>query len=819
MTAALRRRWAAWVAVVLFFGVVTAWLLWPLPLRAGAVLLHRGDPLHQLWTLRWVQHALAAAPARLVAANVNFPYGAALALNQPMYTNALLTAPVLALSGNPLLAFNGGVILTFVLGGAFTALLAREVTGSWWGGLAAGVVYAFAPVRQAHIYHLNLLSGFWTALVLWGLHRLWAPRMRDTEGIGAADAPPHLHPQAAVPPATKRRRLVLAGLVGVATAAQTLAEFYLAIYLALAVTLFLLWQVATQRGVVRQALPPTLLAGAVALALALPAVLPTARAWGALDLRRPASDHDTYGARLANYAVTDQPLPLRPLLARIGGDSAESNSAELSLYPGALAVLLALAGVFAARRMGRRHAPLYLLLAFAAFVLSLGPTIRLTDTPDGLPSPIYRWLYEHLPGFQGARVPARWALLLQLALAVLAGYTVTWLAALRPARWWRPAAGTSIIALLLLDVAGTPGRGAYRPPLLPEIYRALAAQPPGALLEFPLMNADETLPYRYEYFSTFHWRPIVNSGSSIVPPAYIALRDALGRFPEPQAVALLRALDVRYVVVHREELAGWAAFEARLAGARGLTELARAPNGDRLLRVEPGDTPAVSAARGTGPDGMLLMSAAPRMLDAAHVYELRRPAEIGLERADGGVIRATVELPTWLPGGTVALPWVPPEDVVALRLPTSAGEVRLPITAAPTFGAQTAAPHVTGAPLPERVAPGETLPCRAYGRGPATTGGLVLSVNLVDGRGAVRVKQDRFFDEGFAPPDRWPRAGAEPAPCDLALPTDLPPGRYALEIGLFDPASGQMIPIAGPSGALGPWWTRSVLVTPERASG
>lgn len=797
------RRSLLWaLALIAGFGAVALWLLWPLPLRAGRVVVHDGDPLHQLWTMRWVQHTLFTEPARLFAANVNYPYDRALTLNQPMYTPALLTAPIYALTGNQVLAFNSAIILSFALSGIFTAILVQELTGSRWAALAAGVIYACAPVRQAHIYHLNLLGGYWTPLVLWGMHRLWSLQGGSTAQPGLA------------------RAALVAAVVGLAAAAQVLTEFYHAVYLGLAVLLFLVWQVAVRRwGLSRSGTLLLLLSGTLALLVVLPVLVNTVQAWGELGLRRPADDHDRYGARLLNYLATDQPLPLSRWLQPIGGPSAEINSAELSLYPGALAATMAVAGAALGLLRGRRDALLYLTLALAAFYLSLGPTIRVNLEAGGVPSPLYRWLYEHLPGFQGARVPARWALLLQLALAVLAGYTVAAVTD-RRGRWAGPLIGALLVAVLLLDYRGTPGVGAEpigdRP--LPEIYGLLNEQPPGAVVMYPLVNADQNLPYRYEYFSTFHWRPMVNSGSSIVPPAYVDLRDALGALPAPRAVALLQALDVRYVVAHRYEMSDWDGWLARAQAEPNLRVLAEAEAGDVLLAVEPGGPPPeLRAARREGSDGaphLLLSTTGPRVLDRQHLYQRQRSAVVGLERSDGRVERVELPLPTYLLGGTweASAPGLG-ADVVALRLPSAAGELRVPLEPAPATAREAAGLQLLGHTLPVSVPAGGVLPCRMYGQGRAPVAGLVLSLNIMDVQGTVLAKQDRFFDEGFAPPDRWRTEAAEPVPCDMPLPAELPPGRYSFAVGLYDPASAQFVPFADPEGNVGPYWHRPLVVS------
>jgi hypothetical protein len=50
--------------------------------------------------------------------------------------------------------------------------------------------------------------------------------------------------------------------------------------------------------------------------------------------------------------------------------------------------------------------------------------------------------------------------------------------------------------------------------------------------------------------STAHWRPLVNGYAGVFPADHLGDIDLLNTFPAPPAVARLRAIYVRYVVVH-----------------------------------------------------------------------------------------------------------------------------------------------------------------------------------------------------------------------------------------------------------------------------
>jgi hypothetical protein len=100
------------------------------------------------------------------------------------------------------------------------------------------------------------------------------------------------------------------------------------------------------------------------------------------------------------------------------------NLPEGYSYLGVVAAILSLIAVLA-----RRAARWWLLLALIAWMLALGPVLKLFDTPitttiDGYSAtitPPWAFLYG-LPGFNLARTPGRFTFTLALAIAVMVGY-------------------------------------------------------------------------------------------------------------------------------------------------------------------------------------------------------------------------------------------------------------------------------------------------------------------------------------------------------------------------------------------------------------
>src|SRR5262249_38658694 len=104
-----------------------------------------------------------------------------------------------------------------------------------------------------------------------------------------------------------------------------------------------------------------------------------------------------------------------------------------------------------------------------------------------------------------------------------------------------------------------------------EPYSWLAGQGTGAVIDFPFRGDSGDI--WDVYWSTYHWRPLVNGWSGFVPPGTVYLSRALAVFPNDATVALLQGLEVQDVVVHLWQYpqAEQAGLKARLGQTAGLT--------------------------------------------------------------------------------------------------------------------------------------------------------------------------------------------------------------------------------------------------------
>lgn len=120
-----------YVAVILFFLLVTVAFTWPLALH-----LHHGyvgrspDPLLNAWIISWDARTVFIKPTRLFQANILYPNQDTLVFSEHLFTAAVLAAPVYHVSKNPIMAHNFLIFIGLLLSALGCYLLVKELTGS-----------------------------------------------------------------------------------------------------------------------------------------------------------------------------------------------------------------------------------------------------------------------------------------------------------------------------------------------------------------------------------------------------------------------------------------------------------------------------------------------------------------------------------------------------------------------------------------------------------------------------------------------------------------------------------------------------------------
>jgi hypothetical protein len=548
--AGIGRARARWLVVALGYTVATVVMTWPIfnfsNLRTAS---YQGDARLIIWTLAWDNHAvLNGLP--LFESNTYYPAANSLAYNEHLFGLSLFTLPVYAATRNPVLAYNLVWLLSFLLSALVMHGLLKRYLDDDLAAFAGGLVFTFSFYKMLHGH--GHLQHVWTWLLpasVWCFER-WSDR-----------------------PSVARALIWMATVV-----LQALTSWYLAVFTAIVQAILLVPVVVRA---VRKRSPGQVWHLAAAALLGIAVLWPFARHYGGLPPTDPR-EAALYSADAAAYLMPPADTWLGKAWIARGGTGPRWIWGETTLHLGWIALLLGAIGAVSVLRRRRWHlASVYGALVVIGLALSLGPSVAPESswTPFGAVS----WL----PGLGSLRAPARFAVLVLFGLAVFAGFGAERLIALGKAG---RIAVVVLVPLMLSEyyVIKFPS-GKPEPFPVPPIYRVPQLATARGMVSLPTYHRVPQwfMELDYLYYSTAHWRPIVNGGGRAAPADYMALLDGMGTFPSPESAAVMRKAGVDRVVVHTARYAVDTAGLIRTAEASPDFELAARDGADYLFKVRP----------------------------------------------------------------------------------------------------------------------------------------------------------------------------------------------------------------------------------------
>ena len=485
----------------------------------------------------WVKTALQRGADIFQHELLAYPQGSS-ALQ--LWANPLAVFPVglLALYLPLTAAVNLGVLLTLAGNGAAMYLLARRMLGgaAMLPAFVAGAVYLAFPAIQG-----QLLDGHLGALAQWQLPLLLICLYSFADAGG-------------------KRRYLRVALAFVIVPLGSMAQIAYALAPLMALFLLARWLRRDYVGVARAL--AVALGGCALLLLYLSPVLGEALSQPQ-PARSAAIDHSLDLARILKPPPGNPLAGESPLAAQAGAGSA---------YVGLAGGLLALVGCLA-----RRASRWWLLLAGVAWILALGPLLRLGDQvltvsiagyETVVPLP-YAVLME-LPFFDLAWQPARFMLLFAAALAILAGFGAAALWRARPVAQRSPQLRLALALALALLVIADYRLGAEFPSLpadIPQAIQDLARRSDiRAVYNAPYDHA--TTAGQALYLQTAHGKPIFAGRDLRDPAADSARLELLSSF-EP---SLLWEAGADVVILHRASLTAPQFAEIARRARRQLSE-------------------------------------------------------------------------------------------------------------------------------------------------------------------------------------------------------------------------------------------------------
>lgn len=521
------------VLVFLAYLLLSIVMTWPLIAQLGEVLPwnNRGDHWMHQWTYWWILKALSEGQNPFYTQLLYYPEGVSLITHNIAWLNIALWIPLQAMVGG-FAATNLIYIGLFAFNGFAMYLLIRELVGSQPASFIGGLIFAFWPFLTSQTGHPNSIIAFWLPLALLFLTRMLENgRIRD------------------------------AILTGIFIALGGIGRWQLLIVGSLLFILYLLYRCLTEaRYRKKRNLALLLLAALVAIILMAPFATPLI-----LDLPyiTQFTEYEelvrstSQGADALAYVVPNQTLTIGDVILNDLPDRLTFNNDQME-YLGLTTLLLAIYGSIKRWKSAR----FWILMALLYIVLALGPRLEIGQVyyPQ-IPMPyrlIEDWNFIRIIAF-----PYRFNTFLGVPVAMLAALGVSKLVNQR-AQGWKPAFLIAILGLLILvEYAMLPYPTA--PVMTPDWYTELA-QEPG---QFAIVDLPMDRQFRDKFYMQYqitHGKALVEGHVSRVTPEANEFLDNspfLARLREANVMdpwlgdvrrqlQLLAEADIRYIVLHKQ---------------------------------------------------------------------------------------------------------------------------------------------------------------------------------------------------------------------------------------------------------------------------
>ncbi len=572
-----------------------------------------GDPILNLYFLKWGMHQIGLGLPNVWDANFFFPVKGALTLSDHLLGPALQLFLLRPLIPSAISGYNCLLWSSFVLTGASTAWVLRQAGCSRPAAFLGGALFAFCPYRWSQLSHLQVLLMQWLPLTLWSFDRLLAER-------------------------TPRR----AGWFLLFYLLHITGGAYLAYMIHVPLAALLLVRLARSGPERRELLArPSLrvlgTTACVALFLLSAIFVPYVRFSRAHKLERNVTEIATFGGAFSSYLSPAMGATYfdggvkHALRVRAPGLEGALTRSENALFPGFLALGFGLAALFAVR--GRRGAALpwwkerktaawFAAGSLLAAIVSLAIGDLLTHRGPGrgpLPSEGVWWglgliaaaglgcglwvraradahplldrsrleprtadwwlglalggglslllslpafyvpAMRLLPGLSGMRVSARFGLFVVLAFSAFAARGVDAVAGRISAAIASPKRrrmalwtfGAALAAVACFELGPHPVRWmrVLKEAEFPPVYGWLANRPEVLAVAEIPMFASP-VETSYMYYSTAHWKPLANGFSGYDPPIHRELAARLRSVPGAADLERLRQLGITHMVIH-----------------------------------------------------------------------------------------------------------------------------------------------------------------------------------------------------------------------------------------------------------------------------
>lgn len=399
----MKLKW--WLAGIGYLALAII-MTWPLVLNISTHIMGTGgDAPMFVWDAWWLKKVIFEGQNLFSTDYMFWPQTIDLSLHTLTLVNSTVIA-ILSKVINLVAAFNIYFLISISLSGLFTFLLVRYITKSDLPAFVSGIIFAFSPYITMHwLGHQNLVTIWFIPLFILLIFKL-----------------------------LKEKKWIYAISAGIIAGLASLNDFYNPIFLIGFLLLLIIWIIIAKKITLKllwQFLSLVFIWLIIWSIWWIPAIatLFNSEISNAMSLEQITA---FYGADPLRYFT---PSFLNPIFGWLASEipGRFSGGVEGTIFLGYLPVLTVLGFMVYKIRNKIKEQFLFgtgfwIVLGLIFGILSLGPYLKIAERIIYISLP-YAWIYQIIPLWDNFRVPARFSLMVVLAVAVLVGIALTHLLA------------------------------------------------------------------------------------------------------------------------------------------------------------------------------------------------------------------------------------------------------------------------------------------------------------------------------------------------------------------------------------------------------
>ena len=545
----IKKKFVEHVSVVFILSILTVIVTFPVILDFGTEAAGIGcyDPCHMMWRFWWADFSFENGLDFQHSNYIFYPHGVDIGGNLAYFTTFVGFLLVQFL--DYVTAWNIIWFLGLVFGGYGCYLLANNFNKNYLSSIIASIIFTFTTYHMAHsTSHIGLSMIVWLPIFVLFLFKLLEKQSKYYSIVG-----------------------------GIIFFLVSLTHLYYSVFITMFSIIFFAVYIFRQKKVSNRTFITNFLI-LLAIGLISTSVLFLSSTTSSELPARPYYEHLKFSTSLENLI-----LPVPTHTTQILSDDGVRKSfysffdkptwdpqIENYVFLGYSVIFLSALAII---RYRQKHVWFWLLICGIFVLMSLGPELKIFNESTGIILPD-KLFYDTVPEWDETRAPARFIVMANLALAVLASYAVYGLIKNKFSSFKQQLVLTTIIGFVILFEFSMIPFPSFSEPI-PSVYEeikndeskfAVLAAPIGGTGDMRLMSNPEIL-----YHQIYHEKPIYGGFESRIPldildetqtyflnmfHKYGSKNDIIKQDLTIHGLSLFDHFDIKYLTVHKTAALG-----------------------------------------------------------------------------------------------------------------------------------------------------------------------------------------------------------------------------------------------------------------------